>query len=262
MPSARAPSLFVGHGSPMNAIESNAWTRSWAALGQRIGRPRAILAISAHWETDGVRVTSGPWPRTIHDFRGFPPALSAVRYPSPGDPGLARDIAGALSAWDATPDPDGWGLDHGVWSVLRWMYPLADTPVLQLSLDMGRPRSDHHAIGAALRPFRDAGVMVMGSGNVVHNLRHLNFRDPTPYPWALAFDADIRAALAARDDAAVIGWERLSPDAALAAPDPEHFIPLLYALGAADPAEAPSIFNHDVTSSLSMTSAGFGLPAQ
>jgi 4,5-DOPA dioxygenase extradiol len=149
-----------------------------------------------------------------------------------------------------------------VWSVLRWMYPLADVPVLQLSLDMSRPRAEHHAIGAALRPLRDAGVMVMGSGNVVHNLRAVNFQDPTPYPWALAFDARIKQALAERDDAAVIGWERLSPEAALAAPDPEHFIPLLYALGAADPGEVPEVFNDEVFSSLSMTSAGFGLPSQ
>lgn len=261
MPSpARAPALFVGHGSPMNALEDNPVTRSWRALGEEIGKPRAILAVSAHWETDGLRVMAGGRPRTIHDFGcSFPQALFDIQYPAPGDPALADEVSELLSAWDARTDAHGWGLDHGVWSVLRWMYPQADVPVLQLSLDRARTPEQHHAIGKALRPLRDAGVVVMGSGNIVHNLRAVNVQDPTPYPWALAFDETVKARLAARDDEAVVHWQTLSVEASLAAPDPEHFMPLLYALGAADPNEPPRIFNDEVFSSLSMTSAAFGI---
>jgi 4,5-DOPA dioxygenase extradiol len=258
-PTFRAPALFIGHGSPMNAIEDNVLSRSWRALGAEVGRPRAIVMVSAHWETEGVRLTGAERPRTIHDFRGFPPELHAVRYPAPGDPGLAAEAAGLLGSWGAAVDADGRGLDHGTWSILVWMYPDADVPVVQLSLDMTRPPDEHYAMGQALRPLRDRGVMVMGSGNIVHNLRAVNFRDPAPYPWAVAYDAAVRDRLQARDDAAVIGWRELTPDASLAAPDPEHFLPLLHVLGAADPGETPRIFNGEVASSLSMTSAGFGL---
>jgi 4,5-DOPA dioxygenase extradiol len=255
----RAPALFLGHGSPMNAIENNALSRSWRTLGVEIGRPRAILMVSAHWETKGVRLTGAERPRTIHDFRGFPPALHAIQYPAPGDPGLASEAAQLLAPWQAEVDSGGWGLDHGAWSILVWMYPKADVPVVQLSLDMTRGPEDHYAMGQALRPLRDRGVMVMGSGNIVHNLRAVNFRDPTPYPWATAYDAAVRGRLEARDDEALIGWRDLTADAALAAPDPEHVLPLLYVLGAADPGEAPWIFNGEVASSLSMTSVAFGL---
>lgn len=164
-----------------------------------------------------------------------------------------------LEPFRARADLDGWGLDHGTWSVLRWVWPDADVPVLQLSMDLRRTPAEHYAIGQALRPLRDEGVAVIGSGNIVHNLRALNFRDPTPYPWALAFDAAVKARLEARDDEALIAWERLGPEASLAVPEPEHFLPLLYVLGAAVPGEKPDTFNDEVSSSLSMTSASFGL---
>ncbi|HEY7873156.1 MAG TPA: 4,5-DOPA dioxygenase extradiol, partial [Rudaea sp.] len=177
------PALFVGHGSPMNALEDNAFTRGWQDAARRISRPRAIVCISAHWETRGVYAGATPTPETIHDFYGFPKALFDVRYPAPGDPALALQIAQTVKSAKIHIDP-GRGIDHGVWSVLRIMYPQADIPVLQLSLDTTQPGAFHHALGRDLAPLRDDGVLVMGSGNIVHNLRLFDFHATRPADWA------------------------------------------------------------------------------
>ena len=187
------PVVFLGHGSPMNAIEDNAFHRSWAELGARLPRPNAILCVSAHWETQGVGVTAMERPRTIHDFYGFPQALFDVQYPAPGDPALARRVASLLGSHRPTLDT-AWGLDHGSWGVLTAMYPGADIPVVQLSLDMTQPGAYHYDAGRALKPLRDKAVLIVGSGNIVHNLPAF-FRAPSPepQPWVASFDALIAA---------------------------------------------------------------------
>jgi 4,5-DOPA dioxygenase extradiol len=253
------PVLFVGHGSPMAAVEDNPVTRAWAALGRRLPRPKAILAISAHWETKGTLITAAERPRTIHDFYGFPRELYEIDYPAPGDPALARRIE-ALLAPHARADLDGWGLDHGVWSVLRHMYPQADVPTLQLSMDLRLTPQGHYDIGHALAPLREEGVLILGAGNVVHNLRAYR---PGPagqaYPWALRFNAAVRAAIEAGDHAALIDYLALDPEARLAAPEPDHYLPLLYVLGAARPGERIELLTDEVVSSLSMLSVLIGV---
>src|SRR5262245_51428700 len=183
----RMPVVFVGHGSPMNAIEDNAFRRSWVALGARLPRPKAILCVSAHWETRGVLLTAPERPGTIHDFLGFPQTLFDVRYPAPGDPALARRAAALLASTRARLDPER-GLDHGAWSVLLAMYPRADVPVVQLSLDTSRPAEFHYELATALAPLRDRGVLVLGSGNIVHNLERIDFRRAGGYDWAERFN--------------------------------------------------------------------------
>ncbi len=178
------PALFVGHGSPMNAIEDNAFTRGWQAAAQAIPKPKSILCISAHWETRGVGVCSATQPETIHDFGGFPQALFDVRYPAPGDPALAQRVSAIVKGVQIQPTTQ-WGLDHGAWSVLRVMYPDADVPIVQLSLDSAQPGAFHLALGRELAALRDEGVLIVGSGNIVHNLRLFNFRDPAPADWAI-----------------------------------------------------------------------------
>lgn len=255
----RMPVLFVGHGSPLTAFEDNPITRAWTALGKRIGKPRAVLVVSAHWETKGVLITAAERPRTIHDFYGFPPALYQYTYDAPGDPALARELQDRLADFGARADLDGWGLDHGCWSVLKFLYPDADVPILQLSMDTRRTPEQHYQIGRALSALRDEGVLIVASGNIVHNLRLYNPREPSP-AWAERFDTAIVDAIGTSDDAGVIGYQGLGDDARLAAPEPDHFLPLIYALGARDPGEPVEIFNRHLTSSLSMTSVGFGLP--
>ena len=246
------PVLFVGHGSPMNAIQDNPWSRAWRALGQRLPRPRAILCVSAHWETMGAQVTGAIAPPTIHDFYGFPQPLFDVRYPAPGDPVLAARIAGLLGD-DAGIDPAR-GLDHGAWSVLLLMFPEADIPVLQLGLDTRQPGAWHYALAQRLAPLRDEGVLVMGSGDIVHNLRLFDFGNPQPLPWALRFRDRVNALIRARDHAALANWHALGADAALATPTPEHYLPLLYALALQRDDDRIECFNDDVTGSISMTS--------
>ncbi|MDL2718774.1 MAG: 4,5-DOPA dioxygenase extradiol [Acidobacteriota bacterium] len=236
---ARHPVLFVGHGSPMNAIEDNVWSRGHAALAALVPRPRAILAVSAHWESDGTFTTLDDPPPTIHDFGGFPAELYAMRYPAPGEPALARRAA-ALTGGSAT---DGRGLDHGTWSVLHRMFPAADVPVAQLSLDVRLAPGEHLALGRALLPLRDEGVLILGSGNLTHDLRDAFSRmrrgDASTPDWAARFDADAARALAARDEPWLVGALD-TPDGRRAHPTAEHWLPILYAAGAADARDAVS----------------------
>ncbi|MFT3726898.1 MAG: 4,5-DOPA dioxygenase extradiol [Terricaulis sp.] len=253
-----APALFVGHGSPMNAIEDTPSARGWAEIATRFPKPRAIVMVSAHWVTDGVRVMSNAHPRTIHDFgHGFPQELFAQQYPAPGDPALARTIVEKLSAFCAEPD-DTWGLDHGAWSVLKHMYPDADIPVVQVSLDGRRPPAAHYEIGQALAALRDDNVLVIGSGNIVHNLPTFFRHQGQPTPWDNEFDSFILDAVARRDHNAVKAYasHNLAPRAA---PDWEHFTPVLYALAAQRDREDAEIFNHYFFPGIAMTSIAVGL---
>ncbi|MBC5781462.1 4,5-DOPA dioxygenase extradiol [Ramlibacter sp. USB13] len=234
----RMPVIFVGHGSPMNAISDNAFTRRLRTWGAELPRPTAILSVSAHWLTPGATLVDvQAQPRTIHDFGGFPAALHEMRYPAPGAPELARQALAAVAPLRARENTE-WGLDHGTWTVLHHMFPRADIPVFQLSIDYDRPADFHHAVGRRLAALRDRGVLVMGSGNVVHNLRATQRGVPEAAragaPWAQSFDDAIRLALEARDDKALVDYERLDAGARMAVPTPDHYWPFLYALGAAD----------------------------
>ena len=227
------PALFVGHGNPLNALQENDWTRAWAALGATLPRPRAVLSISAHWYVGETAVTAMAAPRTIHDFGGFPPELYEVRYPAAGDPSLARRVQELLAPLAVSPN-ESWGLDHGTWAVLRHVFPGAEVPVVQLSIDETRPPSFHYELGTKLRRLREEGILLIGSGDVVHNLHAYAWgRHPQePYDWALRFEREVRQALIAGDHARIVDYESLGPDALLAVPTPEHFLPLLYVLGA------------------------------
>jgi 4,5-DOPA dioxygenase extradiol len=227
------PALFLGHGSPMLAIEPGRFTAAWQQLGRELPRPRAILAVSAHWYGRGTAVTAQPRPRTIHDFYGFPPALYALQYPAPGEPQLAAHVAELLAPTAVRCDEE-WGLDHGSWSVLRYLYPRADIPVIQLSIDAALSGPQHYALAQRLLPLRDEGVLVLGSGNVVHNLRMLQF-DPAAAapPWAQSFNAAVRARVQSGQHAALAAYESLDAGAALSVPTPEHYLPLLYVLALA-----------------------------
>lgn len=254
----RAIALFAGHGSPRDSLTETDYSRGWRAIADRTPRPRAILAISAHWECKGVLITRAERPRTIHDFYRFPPEFYAIEYPAPGDPELAFAIEARLDAFRARADLDSWGLDHGSWTVLRWMYPDADVPVLQMSLDVRRSPAEHYAIGQALAGLRDEGVMILGSGNVVHNLKVDRPRGLEPFAWAQTFDDHVADCIAHSDDAAVIDYPA-HPDGMMAVPESEHYLPLLYVLGARDRGERPFVFNREVLASVSMTSYAFGL---
>ena len=258
------PALFVGHGSPMNAIEDNAWRRAWQRLGETLPRPRAVLCVSAHWETRGVAVTAAVRPETIHDFRGFPPELFAVQYRAPGDPQLAADIARRTGDAEIPVHLDAQrGLDHGAWSVLCAMYPDADVPVLQLSLDTSQPGAWHYTFAQRLAFLRDEDVLVLGSGNIVHNLRLLGdyWNAPAPPDWAVQFRDKVRARIVQRDHAALCDWPALGPNATLAVPTPEHYVPLLYALSLQRDGEQIALFNDDVFATLAMTSVWVGASA-
>ncbi|MHB1005320.1 MAG: 4,5-DOPA-extradiol-dioxygenase [Chloroflexota bacterium] len=246
------PALFVGHGSPMNAMEENEFSRAWSEVGAALPRPRAILCVSAHWETRGTRVTAMAQPRTIHDFYGFPAELYAQRYPAPGSAALAALIRAELPM--AVTLDHAWGLDHGTWSVLKRMFPAADIPVVQLSLDYTATAAQHYAIGRALRPLRRRGVLIVGSGNLVHNLRLVQFAEGA-YPWAVEFDEAARRLIVERDHEPLIHYERLGRAANLAIPTNEHYLPLLYALAVTEPEEPIRFFAERVTYySLSMRS--------
>jgi 4,5-DOPA dioxygenase extradiol len=250
----RMPVLFLGHGSPMNAIEDNEFHRSWRALGLRLPRPKAVLCVSAHWETRGVYAGAAASPETIHDFQGFPKALFDVRYRAPGDPALARRAAELAGAQQ---DPQR-GLDHGAWGVLIAMYPDADVPVVQLSLDTSRPGAFHYALAKKLAPLRDEGILVVGSGNIVHNLGVWRPGDGRPYDWALRFDAEVRKRIDAGDHQALADYPALGADARMSIPTPEHYLPLLYVLALQGKGEPPGYLNNTVMTSISMTSVMFG----
>lgn len=237
------PAIFFGHGNPMNAVMDNPYTEGWRRIGRDTGRPSAILSISAHWFVPGTGVTISTAPRTIHDFGGFPPELYRVEYPAPGDAQLARRVQALLAPLAVTLD-DSWGLDHGTWSVLRRVYPEADVPVVQLSIDETQSPSFHYEIGRRLAPLRAEGVLIMGSGNLVHNLhtyawgRHV----PDPYDWAVRFESEAKALLVAGDHQPLIDYESLGREARLSIPTPDHYLPLLYVIGtrqAGDPIAFP-----------------------
>ncbi|WP_222623003.1 4,5-DOPA dioxygenase extradiol [Ramlibacter cellulosilyticus] len=257
----RMPAAFIGHGSPMNTLEQNDFTRAWRALGQAVPRPRAVLCVSAHWFVPTTAVTAMARPRVIHDFYGFPPELFAFDYPAPGDPQLAQEIVDLLKPTTYLGlDHDSWGLDHGTWSVLAHVFPQADIPVLQLSIHSGAPLAYHIELGAMLSPLRDRGVFVVGSGNVVHNLRMMNraYGD-RGFDWAERFDAHVRDIMTTRP--AELGEVAKDPDCALAVPTAEHFLPLAYIAGmAAAAGEKPQAFAEGRTlGSLSMTSYLVGM---
>ncbi len=239
---ARMPALFVGHGSPMNAIQENRWSQAQRVLAASLPRPRAILAISAHWYVEGTQATVSAHPETLHDFGGFPEELYRVQYPAPGDPALARRVVSLLGARRAAVTA-GWGLDHGTWSVLRHLVPEADVPVVQLSLDAGLAPAEHLALGRALAPLRDEGVLILGSGNLTHNLRHAfgawHGGDTTTPAWAAAFDEAAARAVAERDEA----WLTSALEGEVGRrshPTPDHWLPLLYVAGAAAPSDPVS----------------------
>jgi len=230
----RMPAVFVGHGNPMNAITETPYAHAWKALGAALPRPRAIVVVSAHWYVRGTAVTAMPKPRTIHDFGRFPKALFDVQYPAPGDPALAAEIAALLAPTPVRLD-SSWGLDHAAWSVLVHAYPNADVPVVELAIDANKTPREHFEIGRTLAQLRERNVLVMGSGNIVHNLNYIDFSGKAaPHDWAVRFDEYVAAALTARDDEALIDYAR-APDAALAAPDIEHFLPVLYIAGTRRP---------------------------
>ena len=249
------PTIFIGHGSPENAVADNDYTRSLATLAADLPRPEAVLVVSAHYLTKGPEATSAANPRTIHDFYGFDDELYRILYPAAGSPRLADDVAGLVGG--AT-DPR-WGLDHASWSPMRHMWPDADIPTVELSLDLAMPASEHYRLGRTLAELPERGVLVMGSGNIVHNLREIDWNRPDGgYEWCSAFDAAIAQRLEARDDAALADYESL-PGGRLSVPTPDHYLPLLYAAAAAAPdAQAVTTYEGLEMGSLSMRCVRFG----
>jgi 4,5-DOPA dioxygenase extradiol len=239
------PVVFVGHGSPMNAIEDNEYSRGWRALAAALPRPRGIVCISAHWETRGLGVTAMERPRTIYDFYGFPDELYARTYPAPGDPALAQEVRRLIKSGDAQLDLS-WGLDHGTWSVLCQMYPQADIPVLQLSLDRNRDAAYHYRVGQELAALREQGILILGSGNIVHNLRLIQWREMA-YDWAVEFDQQAADWITAGDHAALVAYEKAGRAADLSINSAEHYLPLLYVLGAGGTARKVSFVNERVS---------------
>jgi 4,5-DOPA dioxygenase extradiol len=233
------PAIFFGHGNPLNAVLENRYTAAWRQIGTEVSRPKAILSISAHWFVPGTGVTISTSPRTIHDFGGFPQELYQVQYPAPGDPALARRVQNMLKPLPVGFD-DSWGLDHGTWSVLRHVYPGADVPVVQLSIDEAQPASVHFEIGRRLAPLRAEGILIVGSGNLVHNLhayawgRHM----PDPYDWAIRFEEEAKQMMIAGEYKPLIDYESLGPEAMLSIPTPDHYLPLLYVIGSRQEGEA------------------------
>ncbi|MEO9198465.1 MAG: 4,5-DOPA dioxygenase extradiol [Antricoccus sp.] len=257
---ARLPTIFFGHGSPMNALQDNDWTRGWAAIGQRLPQPRAVLSISAHWYVPGTAVTAMATPRTIHDFGGFPRELFEVEYPAPGDPGLAHRVRELLQPLDVRTDLS-WGLDHGTWSVLRHVFPDANVPVIQLSIDESRPPAFHYELGRLLRPLRDESVLLIGSGDIVHNLRSYawGLHLAQPFDWAVRFEARARELMLQGNHHALVAYEALGRDAELSVPTPDHYLPLLYVLGASDEDDAVTFPVEGIDGgSISMLSVQFG----
>ncbi len=239
MASERMPVVFFGHGNPMHALHRNTYTETWRRIGAAVRpRPRAILAVSAHWYTRGVGVTAMEQPPTIHDFGGFPQALFDIRYPAPGDPALARSVRDLLAPVEVNLDTE-WGLDHGTWSVLLHAFPEADIPVVQLSIDATQPPSFHYGLAKRLAPLRDDDVLIVGSGNVVHNLRLMQRAGhAAPSDWALRFNEAVKENLRSGTHTALLDYHALGEDARLSVPTPEHYLPLLYVIALQQPDES------------------------
>jgi 4,5-DOPA dioxygenase extradiol len=256
---SRLPAIFLGHGNPMNALAENEYTRAWRNIGTSIPKPRAVLAISAHWYVPYTAVTAMSTPRTIHDFGGFPRELSEFQYPAPGSPELAaevRDVLGANVQLDQS-----WGLDHGTWGVLCHVFPEADVPVVQLSINRTLAPADHYRLGRALAPLRERGILIVASGNLIHNLREYAWGEEgvAPFDWALRFETQAKAAMLAGNHQQLIDYQTLGRDALLAAPTPEHYLPLLYVLGAQAPGENVSFPTEGIDGgSISMLSVRVG----
>lgn len=253
------PVLFIGHGSPMNGIEDTEFSRRWAQMGQEIPTPRAVLVISAHWYTQGTKITAMEHPKTIHDFGGFPKELFAVQYPAPGSPDLARETAALIHA---SLDHD-WGLDHGTWTVVRHMYPKANIPVLQLSIDYSKGPQYHYDLAKELYALRRKGVLIIGSGNLVHNLRMVAWDrlddKEYGYDWALDINNQFKHLISSREHKPLINYTQLGKSALLAIPTPDHYLPLMYTLGLQSGKDNISFFNDKaVGGSLTMTSVKFG----
>ncbi len=257
----RMPALFVGHGSPMNALEDNQFTQGWRQLATEMPRPKAILVVSAHWLTDGTHVTAMEKPQTIHDFGGFPKALFDAQYPAPGDPELAKSIAEEVKSTTVGLNQD-WGLDHGAWSVTLPMYPKADIPVLQLSIDYAKPGEYHYALARELSSLRKKGILIIGSGNMVHNLRMVDFSkidSDYGFDWAIEMNELFKKKILDGDHRPLLDHYSLGASARLAIPTPDHYYPLLYTLGLQEKGEAAEIFNDKaVAGSLTMTSVRIG----
>lgn len=257
-PSApRMPCVFLGHGSPLNVLEDNRFTQTWQRLGRELPRPQAILVVSAHWCTHGVGVTAMAQPPTIHDFGGFSREMFEIQYPAPGSPALAARVAQLLAPQEVVQDTT-WGLDHGTWSVLCKAYPAADIPVVQLSLDLCQTPRQHLETGRRLAPLRDEGVLILGSGNVVHNLMTHRRGEAFAYDWALQFNDHVRERLLARDHDALVGDALFSEAARLSAPTPEHYLPLLYVAGAAQADDTIVEVDGVLGGSIGMLSVSFG----
>ncbi len=247
------PALFIGHGSPMNAIEDNEFTNGWIELAGHLPMPSAVVCLSAHWETDGLFVTATEQPATIHDFYGFPDKLYAIRYPAPGSPDLAQTVIDALAKAGAQPD-ESWGLDHGTWSILCRMYPKADIPVVQISLDRSKDAAFHYRLGRQLRFLRSQGVLVLGSGNIVHNLKMIRWNEPA-YDWAVQVDARVAELTLEERARELIDYETIHPSAHLAIPAPEHYLPFLTILGMRSERDRIRFFNERIVhGSISMRS--------
>ena len=256
----RMPAVFFGHGNPMNALLENQYTRSWARIGEQLPRPKAVLCVSAHWYFPATAVTFSVKPRTIHDFGGFPQELYQVEYPAPGSHELASRVQDLLAPTTVELD-ERWGFDHGTWSVLCHVFPQADVPVVQLSIDETKPPEYHYEIGKRLSPLRDEGVFIIGSGNIVHNLHTYAWgRQPVePFDWAIRFEKQARDLLLDGDYAPLVAYETLGRDAMLSVPTPEHYLPLLYVLAVSQKGEEVSFPVEGVDGgSVSMLAVQFG----
>jgi len=255
----RMPAIFFGHGSPGNVMEENRITTTWRDLGKEIGKPKGVICISAHWFIGGTGVTAMERPRTIHDFGGFPKIMYEMHYDAPGDPALAARVAERLKPIDVALD-QSWGFDHGTWCVLTKVYPEADVPIVQLSIDARKPPRFHYELGRMLAPFRDEGILIAGSGNIVHNLPEMNWRSQSGgYQWAQRFGDYIRKAIVEDEPDNIVNYAEFGRDAMLSVPTPEHYLPLLYVIGARDAADDIRFENEFVEyGSLDMTTVVVG----
>ena len=256
------PVLFVGHGSPMNGIEDNAFSQRWSSMANEITLPKAVLVVSAHWFTRGTRITAMNFPKTIHDFGGFPEALYQVQYPAPGNPTLAKETTSMILTTQVGLDHD-WGLDHGTWTIVRHMYPLANIPVLQLSIDYTKPPAFHYELAQEMHSLRKKGVLIIGSGNMVHNLRMISWEKLNGpaygYDWAMSMNETFKTLISDSNHDRLIHYDQLGKEALMAVPTPEHYLPLLYTIGLQNKKDEIQFFNDQpVGGSITMTSVKFG----